>query len=56
MKRVFSKSMEPNNPAVWVEILDKDGKKLTRSWLFLKYPGMFETLPGTEDDLIFTDL
>ena len=52
-KAVFSKSMEADNPAVMIELY-KDGELVPKPvWLFLKYPGLFNSIPGSDDVLIF---
>ncbi len=51
-KAVFSKSMEADNPAVMVELY-KDGEHISSPWLFLKYPGLFSSIPDSDDSLIF---
>ncbi len=51
-KAVFSKSMEADNPAVMVELY-KDGEHISSPWLFLKYPGLFKSIPESDDALIF---
>jgi len=50
---VFSKSAEPDNPAVNLEVYDGD-KVVSTPWVFLNYPGIFPAIPGAEEDLAFT--
>lgn len=48
---VYSKSAEPNNPAIMLEIYS-DGKMVSSPWLFLNYPGIFPALPDSQNDLV----
>lgn len=50
---VMSISPEPNNPAVRLEVYNGD-KLVSTPWLFLKYPGVFPSIPGVKDDLVFS--
>ncbi len=50
---VFSKSADAENPAVNLEVYD--GERLVSTpWIFLKYPGIFPAIPGSDVDLVFT--
>ncbi len=51
-RTVFSKSAEARNPALRVEIY-RNGELVSTPWLFLNYPGIFSTIPGTDDDIVF---
>lgn len=51
-KSVFSKSPEPNNPAVKIEIY-KNGKLISTPVLLMKYPGILPAISGSEEDIIF---
>ncbi|HHL39129.1 MAG TPA: cytochrome c biogenesis protein ResB [Deltaproteobacteria bacterium] len=52
LKVVYSKSPEARNPAARVEIY-RGGRLVASPWLFFNYPGLFSTIPETEDDLVF---
>ncbi|OGP14064.1 MAG: hypothetical protein A2054_03045 [Deltaproteobacteria bacterium GWA2_55_10] len=49
---VFSKSPEPNNPAINIEIYDGD-KLVSTPWLFMKYPGIFPAIPDSDVDMVY---
>lgn len=51
---VYSKSAEPENPAVNLEIYDAE-KVVSTPWIFAKYPGIFPALPNSDKDLYFTN-
>lgn len=51
--QVFSKSAEPNNPAIKVNVYE-DGKEVSTPWLFIKYPGIFPAIPNSDADIVFT--
>lgn len=48
---VYSKSDEANNPAVMLEVYQGE-KLISTPWLFLNYPGIFPSIPDSEDDLV----
>jgi cytochrome c biogenesis protein len=50
---VYSKSDEANNPAVMLEIYEGE-KLISTPWLFLNYPGIFPSIPDSDDDLVVT--
>ena len=53
IKKVYSKGIEANNPAIMLEVY-KDGKRISAPWLFLNYPGLFPVFPKSDDDIVFT--
>ena len=53
IKRVYSKGIEPLNPAIRVAIYE-DGKRISAPWLFLNYPELFPVFPKSDDSIIFT--
>ncbi len=48
---VFSKSGDPENPAVNVEIYNNK-KLVSKLWIFLNHPGIFSRIPDSNYDLI----
>ncbi len=50
---VFSKSADPENPAIRLEVYEGDELAAT-PWIFMNYPGIFPALPDSDDDLVFT--
>ena len=53
-KTVYSKSMDANNPAIWLEIF-KDGMRVSAPWVFIKYPGIFSNIPNANEEVVFLD-
>ena len=51
-KTIYPKSAEHNNPAIQVEIY-KNGKPLSRPWLFYNYVDLFAAIPDSNYELIF---
>lgn len=51
---IYSKSTEPNNPAIMLEVY-KNGRRAGHTTAFLKHPGNFPPVPGTEDEIAFTN-
>ncbi|WKZ31706.1 MAG: cytochrome c biogenesis protein ResB [Thermodesulfobacteriota bacterium] len=50
---VYSKSENPNNPAIKIEVYE--GEKLISSpWLFMNYPGIFPAIPDSDHDFVYT--
>ena len=52
-KTVFSKSINPDNPAIHVELYKGD-KKVSTPWLFMNYPALFSSIPDSKDSLVFS--
>ncbi|MBI5237225.1 MAG: cytochrome c biogenesis protein ResB [Deltaproteobacteria bacterium] len=52
-KQVVSRSGEADNPAAMVEI-SKNGTLVGKSWIFLKYPRVFPSIPDSGDHVVFT--
>jgi cytochrome c biogenesis protein len=52
-KLVFSKSGELDNPAAKVEVYEGE-RLISRTWLFFNYPGLVETIPGTNYEIILS--
>ncbi len=50
--QVFSKSAEPENPAISIEVYEGD-RLVATPWIFMNYPGLFPALPDSDDDLVF---
>jgi cytochrome c biogenesis protein len=50
--QVFSKTAEPDNPAISIEVYEGDQLAAT-PWIFMNYPGIFPALPDSDDDLVF---
>lgn len=50
----YSKSADPNNPAVKIVVYDSDGEQIATTWLLLNHPGILGPIPGTTDHLYFT--
>jgi cytochrome c biogenesis protein len=53
-KTVFSRSGDPENPAVNVEIYNNKNL-ISKPWIFLNYPGLFSKLPDSNYDLILSN-
>ncbi len=50
--QVFSKSAEPENPAIQIEVYR--GERLISSpWIFVNYPGIFPAIPDSDEDIVF---
>ncbi|VAV85303.1 Cytochrome c-type biogenesis protein Ccs1/ResB [hydrothermal vent metagenome] len=50
-RTVYSKSGDVKNPAVQIDIY-KDGKLISRPWLFYNFPGLIQAIPKTDYDVI----
>ncbi len=51
-KSIFSKSIEPENPAINVTIY-RGEKKISSRWIFQKYPDFYKVLPDSNDNFVF---
>ncbi|HCY20208.1 MAG: hypothetical protein A2X87_00815 [Deltaproteobacteria bacterium GWC2_42_51] len=51
-KTIYAKSTEHNNPAIQVEIY-KNGKPISRTWLFYNYADYRTIIPDTNYELVF---
>lgn len=52
-KTIYSRSADPDNPALQVEVY-KDGEYLTDTWVFFNYPGLFAGIEDNDYTMLFT--
>jgi cytochrome c biogenesis protein len=50
--QVFSKSPDPENPAIQIEVY-RGEKLLATPWIFINYPGIFPAIPDSDEDIVF---